>query len=270
MTRLRATSFKLLGVLIIHTALWVLCYRFSWVTPFEDGGMENAQVLAVSLSLVLFLLAAVSSNSSERLFYASLVLLCVSFLFRELDMEDYGLHPVITGLTSGLGRNFLLGFLWACFLLLFLKDPQDSRTVLAKWFKSFEGRLMMLAGLLFLFAWPLDKEMFQLNSHTSRLLEELLELNGYFLLGLCSVSNYIHKIKNRRFAPIREPGGATERSHKSAIVQGGFVPSVPTRRSAFYPGAYREGPKREADPIPGKRISRLRRSDGERAIRRTS
>jgi len=265
----RSITRVLAGILIIHISLWALCYRFGWVTALENGGMEDAQVLAVSLSLVLFLFAAVSSKSSERLFYASLVLLCVTFLLRELDMEDYGLHPVITGLTSGLGRNVLLGFLWMCCLLLFLKDPQASRTVLSKWFKSFEGRLMMLAGLFFLSAWPLDKEMFELNSHTSRVLEELLELNGYFLFWLSSVSNYVRKVKYKRLAPIKEDGCATERPHKSAIVRGNMVPSLPESRSAFYPGADREGPKRETGSILGKRISRLRSVDGKGVVRRT-
>ncbi len=247
MTEVRIISFKLAGILIIHSALWALCYSFGWVTPFENGGMENAQVLVVSLSLVLFLFSAISSNSSERLFYASLVLLCVTFLLRELDMEDYGFNLVITGLTSGPGRNLLLGFVWACCLLLFLKDPQASRTIFSKWFKSFEGRLMMLAGLFFLAAWPLDKEMFQLNSHTSRVLEELLELNGYFLFGLSSVSNYVHKVKNRRFAPIREPRGAAGHSQKPATVHRSLDPLALKQPSAIHTDAHGKELRREKD-----------------------
>jgi hypothetical protein len=256
------------GILLIYSALWALCYRFGWVTALENGGMEDAQVLVISLSLVLFLFAAVSSDTCERLFYFSLVLLCVSFILRELDMEDYGLHPIITGLTSGAGRNLLLGFLWACVLLSFLKNPQASRRVLSQWTRSFEGRLMMVAGLFFLSAWPLDKEMFQMSSHTSRVLEELLELNGYFLFGLSSVSSYLHKIHNRRFVHIREPGVATERSHKSATVHRSIVRLVLTRRFVFHPGADREELMGETDPILTKRISRLPGADGKRVVRR--
>lgn len=248
------TRYKLLAALLIHSALWILCYRFGWVTAIENGGMENAQVLVVSLSLVLFLFVAVSSQTSERLFYSSLVLLCLSMILRELDMEDYGLHPIITGLTSGAGRNSLVGFLWICFLLLFLKHPQDSRRVLLQWTKSFEGRLMMVAGLFFLSTWPLDKELFQMSSHTSRVLEELLELNGYFLFGLSSVSNYIHKVKNKRLAPIREPSGAAGHLQKPAIVRGGIVPLVQMRHSAIYTDVYRDETTRETESNLGKRV----------------
>lgn len=232
------TSFKLSGALLIHILLWALCYRFGWVTALENGGMEDAQVLAVSLSLVLFLFAAVSSQRSERLFYSSLVLLCLSMILRELDMEDYGLHPIITGLTSGSGRNSLVGFLWVCCLLFFLKDPQASRRVLSQWIRSFEGRLMMVAGLFFLSAWPLDKELLQMSSHTSRVLEELLELNGYFLFGLSSISNYVHKVKNKRLAPIREPSGAAGHSQKPATVDRSSVPLVLNHPSAIHTDAH--------------------------------
>jgi hypothetical protein len=230
--------------------------------------MENAQVLAVSLSLVLFLFAAVSSDTCERFFYSSLVLLCVTFLLRELDMEDYGLHPVITGLTSGPGRNLLLGFLWAYFLLLFLRGPQDSSRVLYEWIRSLEGRLMMAAGFFFLSAWPLDREMFQMSSHTSRVLEELLELNGYFLFGLSSVSTYLHKVKYKRLAYIRGAVGATGRSQKSATVDRSFGRFVLTQPSALHPEADREKQTKETVSILGKRISRLPGAAGKGVVRR--
>jgi hypothetical protein len=161
-----------------------------WVTALENGAMENAQALAVFVSLCLFSFSAARERNSKRVFFTGMALLCLSFLLREVDVEDLDVYRVLILLTSGFGRNLLLVLLWSFYLSLVFKHSRSLWQLFTGWAKSFSGQAMIMAGIFFVLGWPFDREILPVSANISRLLEELLELNGHLLILLSSVSIY--------------------------------------------------------------------------------
>ncbi len=181
-----------LGVALINTVIWVVLYQFQWVTPEENGGMENVQAAEMLLSTFFFLVIVRSRGERlERVFFSSLALLCVTFFLREVDIEKLGFNPVITWLGSGFGRNLWLGVAWLVFLLIFSFHARKLCKIFLTWLNSLAGRTMLLAGLFFILAWPLDKNVFPISRLSAQFYEELLELNASILMLLSSCFSFL-------------------------------------------------------------------------------
>jgi hypothetical protein len=212
------SAYRFLWFVLINTSLWGVCYQLHWVTVVENGGMENAQAMAIFLSLILFALSAIRQQFSERVFFSGLILLCFSFLLRELDMEDLGLTPMVTWLTSGVGRNLVVSLLWFFYLLFIFIYPSGLGRVFRVWAKSLEGRTMILAGIFLVLARPFDKELFPMLSSTARFVEELLELNGYMLIWISSFSSFTNTYADKMLLGLGKPGVRARLSQQSTIM----------------------------------------------------
>ncbi len=171
--------------MLINTVIWVVLYQFQWITPEENSRMENVQAAEILLSTIFFLVVVRSRRERlERVFFSSLALFCVTFFFREVDIENLGFNPVITWLGSGFGRNLWLGVAWFLFLLIFLFHARKLCKIFLPWLNSTAGRTMLLAGLFFILALPLDKKVFPISKLCALFYEELLESNASILMLL--------------------------------------------------------------------------------------
>jgi len=77
----------------------------------ENALLENLQACFLALGTLLFLLPT-QTNAANSFLNKAFSLLCLSFLLRELDLERFGVPPIIAQLGSGNGRKLLLAVLW--------------------------------------------------------------------------------------------------------------------------------------------------------------
>jgi hypothetical protein len=212
------SAHRLLWFVLANTLFWSVCYQLHWVTAVENGGMENAQALAIFLSSILFLLSAMRRQFPERVLFLALTLLCLSFLLRELDMEDLGLNPMVTWLTSGIGRNLVVSLSWSFFLLFTFFYRDRLWKAFRAWAISPEGKVMILAGTFFVLAWPFDKEFLPILSETSRFFEELLELNGCMLIWISSLFSFSQTYSHARLWGLVKRGSRARLSMPSEMM----------------------------------------------------
>jgi hypothetical protein len=180
----------ILLVVIINTLIWWVCLQRGWVTSLENGGMENAQVIGLVLSGLLFALTAIRQRSLERVFFLALAFFCMSFVLRELDTQDFGLGPTLTFLTSGIGRNVLIIVLGLAFILYFLSRLRETWALFMGWAKTPAAQAMFLAGIFLVISRLFDQHIFPIDKAVSRSIDELLELNGYFLILISSLMDF--------------------------------------------------------------------------------
>ncbi len=180
----------ILLVVLIHALIWWVCLQRGWVTSLENGGMENGQVIGLFLSGLFFALTAIRQRNLERVFFFSLAFLCMSFVLRELDTQYFGLSPILIFLTSGMGRNVLIIVLGLAFTLYFLSQLRETWALFMGWARTPAAQAIFLAGILLVISRFFDQHMLPIDKAISRSIDELLELNSYFLILISSLISF--------------------------------------------------------------------------------
>ncbi|MES2832748.1 MAG: hypothetical protein V4695_12225 [Pseudomonadota bacterium] len=149
----------------------------------ENGVLEWLQVSMILFACVMHSGRAGQLDRSSLLFvtHAGLALLTYSFALRELDFEQFGSSPLWLLLEKSL--RLIRTVLWLGFFMLMyfrMKVIFSQRAFLFRlpvvWM-SLIGGLFLIAGGLF------DRQVFSnIAQPSSRFAEEVLELNGYFMI----------------------------------------------------------------------------------------
>jgi len=156
----------------------------------ENGVLENIQVLTLVASFVAFLFPLKDSDREGKLLFCWFSFLCLSFILREVDVEDLDVPSVLIAIGSGTGRNLILaiGFIgmgiYGLFNLAYYKQVARSFVI------SKAGLLFFIAGVLLYIGGYFENLGF---IHHHVFWEEAIELSGYMALFLSALLLY----KNR-------------------------------------------------------------------------
>lgn len=157
----------------------------------EDEGVEILQTVALGAGIMVFAACAVRQpDVLSRVFFASLAMLLLSFLIRELDVEDYESWPAwLRGVLSGpVKRRWQLA-VWAGFLVYFAWHARAALGVLKRWLLECEGVNAIPAALLLIASWLMDAHVLW-EGPRPPLVEETAELLAYALLLVSAVRSY--------------------------------------------------------------------------------
>jgi hypothetical protein len=178
----------------------------------ENAALENAQVVFLVISTLGFLFI-MPFRDTEKPVHIAISLLCLSFILRELDLEDLNVSPFIKLLGSGQGRVLLLASLWTLLAFYGCRAIKNKTHYLKTFFSSPLFSMLLTAFLMLIASAVLDKKIFNIGQ--SRFFEELAETNAYILISLpviLGVSDWVSDKANglslkllsfvKRFSPI--------------------------------------------------------------------
>ncbi len=173
-------AFMLLSLLFVNICLF-LAGRVHLELFAENSAIENVEVSFLILGLFTFIHGLWFCHTMS--IAACGLTICLGFVLRELDIEEFDFAHWIIFLGSGIGRNVLLAVLGIFSIVLFLKQMSISKLVdLLK--TNFAVCIYMVFCFLVL-SWIFDKKVFALKYNL--IFEELSELNAYFLIVVSSI-----------------------------------------------------------------------------------
>jgi len=161
---------------------------FPDVDTSEEGILEIMQAFFIAVSMVIYAFCAFFDRAiGTRLTSLTLSLLSLSFLLRELDVGKYDIPSIFILLGSGIGKNVLTGLLWIFLFIVLFKLRKKFWQSNNGFLSSKQGQLLMISALMLLLGALMDKNIFSLETDTTRFYEELLELLGYVYLFTVSI-----------------------------------------------------------------------------------
>jgi len=159
----------------------------------ENRLLENAQVFILALAGLIFSAPVVYQKRTDKLLLLFFAFLCLSFILREVDVEDLNIPNILKYIGSGIGRNVLVVAGFVGILSCAIYNLTHYKTVLRNFVLSIDGVLMITAGML-LFLGEYFEDAHSLSHNV--LLEEALELLSYVLILLVALT-YSKDPKNR-------------------------------------------------------------------------
>ena len=191
---LKRLDHKFWGIHSVLSLLIVVLFIIFYpeVDTDENGLLEWLQSGFIALSFFIFSFNTfVSQSIKKRIISFGLALLSLTFLLRELDIEKFDLPLVLITLGSGSGRNILLGTLWVVlFALLYKYKRYFDKSAIETFLFSRVGQLLMFSATMLILGAMMDKNIFSLETLTTRFYEEVLELLGYVYLSIASMKIY--------------------------------------------------------------------------------
>jgi len=177
---------KLFGINVAISSLFVIGVLFLYpeIDTNEDGIVESTQSLFIGLSMFIFAYHAFSvQDIHTKLASFAFLLLSLTFLLRELDVETFDIPSVFILLGSGAGRNILLISLWIVLLVLTFKYKGFSKNKVVQLLLSIQGQILMFSAFMLVLGAMMDRNVFSLEHLMTRFYEELFELLGYVYLS---------------------------------------------------------------------------------------
>jgi len=147
----------------------------------ENGPLENTQVFTLSIASLMFLLPVLTQSRNDKLFFLFFSLLCISFVLREVDIEDLNVPNILILIGSGTGRNIMLTIGFVAIFLCMAINLAHYKKVFKFYTLSRGGRLIITAGILLGIS-ALFEEMSFVPHYV--FFEEMLELSGYVIILL--------------------------------------------------------------------------------------
>ncbi|MDR9500789.1 MAG: hypothetical protein RI601_03230 [Desulfurivibrionaceae bacterium] len=198
MTKLGRTAAIAIFFIYNTTLFYLVVFLHATAHIFaENGPMEMSQALLLTTTAVIFLISWTGLEKHHKFVLLSCSLLCLTFLFRELDVADFDIPHFLIVMGSGTGRNIILSTAWVCIAIGAFLNWQYYRGKLTLYFFSKTALLLMTgAGFLLVGAF-FDHEVIKVSYY--KFYEELAELNGYYflLLGALVSRASLQDIANR-------------------------------------------------------------------------
>jgi hypothetical protein len=188
---------------LILNAVFCVLFANGYQIEQENGLMEDLQALFLLTAACIFFRLSGGVIGGARVLDAALGLFLFTLAVREVDVRPYNI-PWLTMLLSGWIRNTTLALLWATATVWFLRNSRCTWAAFVQWVNTTAGRLFLAASIPLIAAIVIDKKHL-FSKATNVFTEELLELNGYWVLLVAAA--LIH-LQLRR---------ATEISAKTAV-----------------------------------------------------
>lgn len=142
---LALAAFAVVAVIWSGVRLWFM----SDITVYEENGvLENMQALILVLCAGLFACKAPSSPGRLMLVPLFLCWLSVSFVFREVDVEDLAVPQWLIALGSGKGRNTLLAVTLFPMLVIAWRSRSWYWALIRRFFRTQAGKTLLLAAAM--------------------------------------------------------------------------------------------------------------------------
>ncbi|MGZ8901397.1 MAG: hypothetical protein ACXW3Z_15005, partial [Limisphaerales bacterium] len=154
----------------------------------EHGPMENFQIACLFFAAIWWAsFLRHNAEAGSRVLILTVILLHCNFFALEFDVRPFNVWW-LTFLFKGIIRNSVLAISWLYVIILFCRCVRSARSVFLQWIATRSGKVMMLAGLLWVLGFIVDKSKpFALEDH-SYMAEELLETNATFLMVVSAIS----------------------------------------------------------------------------------
>lgn len=173
-------KFVLFAVIVAlgFSAIWVYGLSRNDYIFSEAGLLENMQNLVILASGLMFFFAFIKQGNTHNDMWITLffVVLCYTFICREVDFERLNMPEWSVFLFHGKGRNISIAIAFAIIGIFALKDYKNYIKKSKELILSSRGMLLILAAVALgtgsVCEHALDSEYF----------EELLELVGYSCL----------------------------------------------------------------------------------------
>lgn len=151
----------------------------------ENGPLENIQVIFLFLGSIFFLLHLKKSTAAVRCVLSGGALLCLSFILRELDVEDLAVPQWVIAVGSGTGRNLIMAVCWVTLGVFVIKSFSALKEMLKPLLRSRTFILLVIAGLFLLSGELFDHE--RIHVEHTQLIEEILETTGYCIVFIAAI-----------------------------------------------------------------------------------
>ena len=151
----------------------------------ENGVLENAQVILLLLSGLVFVVQSFRVERNVRVILWMGAWLSPSIILRELDVEMLAVPQWVIAVGSGMGRNLIMGIGWIVLGLIALKSYPELKGSLGKFARSRTAAFVLAAGVTLFLGSLFDHGFVWIEK--GRLWEELFETFGYFLLLAASL-----------------------------------------------------------------------------------
>lgn len=166
-------SLFVLGVLFAQPALAGEVIR----VDKENGLLENLQVALLVLSAIAFLVPVARAERSYRCVLLGGVMLCFSFILRELDVEDLPVPQWVIAIGSGAGRDILLGTGWVAVGVLAIQSRIQIIASIKPIVFCRTTLVVVIAGFILVSGSFFDHKDNKVAA--DQLAEELIEVVGY-------------------------------------------------------------------------------------------
>ncbi len=150
----------------------------------ENGLMENLQVICLAISCLLFFQSGLRLQFTLRYVAFFFSWLSFAFVLRELDIEKLDVPDIVILFGAGKGRAVFLIPLFAVLFYL-AKNIRHYLKNLLVYISSATGIYIMLAAVLLISGWPLDKAAVDIPYRV--FFEEMFELAGYYFLTIAAL-----------------------------------------------------------------------------------
>jgi hypothetical protein len=181
------SNLGILAVAIAFPLLWLWLWRFDARIFREHGPMENFQVVAAFIGLLLLVHAIQrSQNPAERVFFGGLALVYFTLVILEFDVRPFD-KPLLNRLLRGPVRNGSLATLWFIGLLFFLRDPRNVWSAFIAWMNRPAGALLIVSGAFWICGGLTDKTKPLASPAQNLMAEETFETNAALFMLAAAV-----------------------------------------------------------------------------------
>ena len=174
----------------ISSYAWHSMWKADWRVADENHAMEWLQISMLAAAAgAYFIRSYHAAKVVDRFTWAVMMLICLCFMLRELDLELLLPDPVAVLIERGL--RIVVVVAW---LILGAFAWQHRRELVGNtllFIKSLPGIFILAGGVLYVIAWPLDRtHVLPLSDRQAMFVEELIECHATMLLLIAAVSNW--------------------------------------------------------------------------------
>ncbi len=123
----------------------------------DNGLIENSQAVLLGIACLVYLAAAAIGKKSDKLIHLFCSVLCLSFLLREMDVEDFNLPPAVVFLGHGIGRNTMLVTAFIAIAVYAALHHSYYTETVVRFTRSRTWRLLIAGGVLLLIGGLIDR-----------------------------------------------------------------------------------------------------------------
>lgn len=167
--------------MIVWNTFFPALFSSGWHPEEENGLMENLQALLLLGGAILFFWNSFKSQSGERMLYAGVGLLHLTFLVLEVDLRAYDL-PALNRIFNGRIRDAWLGGIWLLAVWWCWSNRIPTWQAFTRWLRTPAGLFLIIAGGFWVISGVVDK-LDPIQPHELNLfVEEQTEVNATWLM----------------------------------------------------------------------------------------
>jgi len=172
-----------LGIILVCVQTY---YCFGDISYYlENGLFESCQNIFLFMGAVLYFQAArTAPDTVSRSFWLALTIFCLCILFRELDVRNTRLEPLLGPLFRHHVHYALLGVLWGALLAASWGHVTKTLLLTPRWLVKGSGRVLLVGCALYVLGDIAEKHFLTGDDDFSEMMEETFEQLGTLFIFL--------------------------------------------------------------------------------------